>query len=232
LPLSDEHWAELGNALKMIHNAWYPEDFLKRITREDFSDRWRSQVRHYLEIADNSRFEDRIARQVVSLLQARRSQILDLIQRADRLSEELTAKSPQYVVCHADLHAGNVLLGSQGELYIVDWDTLILAPKERDLMYIGGGLMGHHRSPSEEEAAFYTAYGEVEIDAVAMAYYRYERIIEDIAAFCQQLLDSTDGGYDREQSLLYLKSNFLPNNVIQIAYQADRTINHGPDSKE
>lgn len=46
---------------------------------------------------------------------------------------------------------------------------------------------------------------------VAVVYYSYERITEDIAIYCEQLLLSDQGGQDREQSLYYLKSNFLPN---------------------
>ena len=89
------------------------------------------------------------------------------------------------------------------------------------------GLLGGWRSPQEEETLFYRAYGQTQIDPTAMAYYRYERIIQDIAAFCEQLLLTNEGGEDREQSLQYLKSNFLPNNTIEIAYQSDKTGREG-----
>jgi len=225
--LSDAHWSELGAALRKMHNAWFPEELLRPMRTEDYSDRWRSKVKHYLRKVESVEYEEPIARQVVTLLQSKRTQILDMVRSAERLALDLTAYSLPFVVCHGDLHAGNVLLTEKGELYIVDWDTLILAPKERDLMYIGGGLMGLHRTPADEEAAFYPSYADTTVNAAAIAYYRYERIIQDIAAFCQQLLDSSDGGEDRAQSLSYLKSNFLPNNVIQIAYQSDRTASQG-----
>ena len=32
-----------------------------------------------------------------------------------------------------------------------------------------------------------------------------------------------EGGEDREESLGYLKSNFMPNGTIQVAYQAELT---------
>ena len=57
-----------------------------------------------------------------------------------------------------------------------------------------------------------------------LAYYRYERIIEDIAVYCEQLLLSNDGGADREQTLRYLMSNFKPNGAIEIAWQADEML--------
>jgi hypothetical protein len=114
-------------------------------------------------------------------------------------------------------------IGANGAFYIVDWDNPILAPKERDLMFIGGaqGFTGH--TSQEEETLFYRGYGQTPIDPIALAYYRYERIIEDIAVICEQIFLTNDGGKDREQFLKYLQSNFLPNNTIDIAYQSDRT---------
>ena len=134
----------------------------------------------------------------------------------------LQAKPREFIVCHSDIHAGNLLVSRDGALYIVDWDEPILAPKERDLMYIGGGLLASGHPPQEEEALFYPAYGKVELDPVALAYYRYERIVRDIGEYCEQLLLTNEGGEDREQSLHYLKSNFLSNGTIEIAYQSDQ----------
>jgi len=56
-----------------------------------------------------------------------------------------------------------------------------------------------------------------------MAYDRYERIIEDIAVYFEQIFLSDEGGEDRKQSLEYLESNFLPGHRIDLAYQADKT---------
>jgi spectinomycin phosphotransferase len=111
-------------------------------------------------------------------------------------------------------------------LDIVDWDDPLLAPKERDLMFIGGtqGFVGYNAQ--EEKALFYHGYGHgygrAAINPRALAYYRYERIIEDIALFCEQLLLSNAGGQDRAQSLHYLVSNFLPDGTIEAARRADR----------
>jgi spectinomycin phosphotransferase len=156
-------------------------------------------------------------------MREKRTEILDLVAQAERLAQRLQAQAPPFIVCHSDIHAGNLLLTPAGKLYIVDWDEPILAPKERDLMYIGGGLLASGLSPQEEEARFYPSYGHPQIDAAALAYYRYERIIQDIAAYGEQLLLSDEGDEDRAQSLYYFKSNFLPNSTIEIAYQSDQT---------
>ncbi len=130
-------------------------------------------------------------------------------------------------MCHSDLHAGNILIDRNDAFYIGDWDSPILAPKERDLMFIGGGQGFTGHTLQEEEILFYEGYGQTQIDPVALAYYRYERIIQDIAVYCEQLFLTNEGGDDRAQSLRYLISNFLPNNAIAIAYASDKTGSDG-----
>ena len=164
-----------------------------------------------------------MAVKLAAFLQTKREQVLDLVDRAERLAQVLKARPPEFVVCHSDLHAGNILIDANGTFYIVDWDNPILACKERDLMFSGGGQGFRGHTPQEEEMLFYQGYGPTPIDPVALAYYRYERIVQDIAVYCEQLFLSDEGGEDREQSLYYLASNFSPNGVLEITYQSDRT---------
>ena len=81
--------------------------------------------------------------------------------------------------------------------------------------------------PQQEEALFYQGYGAASIDSYALAYYRYERIIANIAVECEQLLLTNEGGADREQALRYLISNFEPKGTIEIAYQAATMLPEG-----
>jgi spectinomycin phosphotransferase len=54
-------------------------------------------------------------------------------------------------------------------------------------MFFGSGMSGDQPG-GVEEGWFYQGYGEVEVNQPALAYYRYERIIQDIAEFKQLLL--------------------------------------------
>jgi len=222
--LTESHWKEFGSALLKIHRARVPLEIENRIQRETFSPRWRTMVKTFLVLTLRETFKEKVAMQCAEFLNSKHTEILELIKRAEILANKLSDLAMEFVICHSDLHAGNILIGIDGRFYIADWDTLSMAPKERDLMFIGGGLMNNDRSPQEEEALFYQTYTPGKINLDAIAYYRYERIIQDIAAFCEQLLLSQDGGEDREQSLIFLKSNFLPNNTIEFAYQSDKTV--------
>jgi spectinomycin phosphotransferase len=122
------------------------------------------------------------------------------------------------VLCHTDLHAGNILIAAGGGLYVVDWDELRLAPRERDLMFVGAGVGGVWNKP-EEEALFYRGYGPVEVDGQVLAYYRYERIVQDVAAYCSHVFLSGRRDEDRSRGLRQLESQFHPGNVVEIAHR-------------
>jgi spectinomycin phosphotransferase len=223
IDLSDKHWIDFGAALKRIHAAPFPSALVERIPHESWSPKWREALRIHLDRVGEPAFGDDTAAALGEFLIAERETILDLVGRADRLAQAMAARKRDFSVCHSDLHAGNILIDPGGELYIVDWDDVIQASKERDLMFAGGGQFGAARTPREEEALFYRGYGQTEIDPIALAYYRYERIVQDLAIYCEQIIQSTASGPDRELALRYFKSNFLSNNTIEIAYASDRS---------
>ncbi len=220
---SDGQWRELGRVLRVIHGTSVPDPLASRIRREAFGPRWREALATYMENLSLGAHADSLVADLKAFMRGNRERILDMLRRAERLAGQLRTVSPACVLCHSDIHAGNVIVTEDGAVYIVDWDEPIFAPKERDLMFIGAGLWGDARSPQEEQALFYQGYGPTKVDPVAIAYYRYERIIEDIAVFHERITSAREGREDREQSLSYLKSNFSPRAAIEIAYASDRS---------
>ena len=219
--------SNLGQLLKDFIPLISPSAITNSIRRETFSPQWRDIVKLFLERIENQTFNEPVAVELAAFLKTKRNETLELVNRSERLAQALEAQSPEFILCHADIHAWNLLIDVNGALYMVDWDTLIFAPKERDLMFVGAGLGGNGHSLKEEETLFYQGYGPTKIDAIGMAYYRYERIIEDIAVYCEQIFLSDQGREDREQSLENLKSNFLPNCTIEIACRSDKTLREG-----
>jgi spectinomycin phosphotransferase len=219
--LTDHQWIELGEALKGIHTAVVPSALTWGIPRETFGSGWREAVMQFQARVESTPFEEPIAADMAAFMRLHSALISDVVERAGRLGAALQAQAPEQVLCNADIHAGNVLITPEGELYVVDWDTLMFAPKEHDLMFFGGGVGGQWQS-HHAEALFYQGYGPAAIDRVALAYYRFERIVEDIAAFCDQILTVAGNNEDRQQGLRWFLSQFEPNNVIEAAYRADK----------
>jgi spectinomycin phosphotransferase len=217
--LSDHQWLDFGAALKGIHTAQVPLALTRLIPRETYSPRWREMVKTFQAQIEEIAFDDPTAAKLAAFMRARRGEINHLVARAEALGFALQTRSLELVLCHSDIHAGNLLMGANDALYIVDWDNPILAPKERDLMLVGGCAVWN--SP-RQAALFYQGYGQTKIDSLALAYYRSERIIQDIAAYCEQLFLTVAGGEDREQSYQYFTSIFLPNHEIEIAFKTGR----------
>jgi spectinomycin phosphotransferase len=218
-PLSDEQWLVFGRALKALHSATLPAELGARLPQERYAPHFRDSVRTFQQRAASERFDEPVAARLAELLNDKRARITALVERAEQLAARLSAQPPQLVLCHADIHAYNLLLDAHDRLYIVDWDTLILAPKERDLMFVGAGIGGVWNTAREEEL-FYQGYGPTQVDRWALAYYRYERIVEDIAAYSEALLLTDAGGDDREPSLRNVASNFWTGGVLELAQHA------------
>ena len=161
---------------------------------------------------------------MANFIKSKRNEIDRLIKRTEELASELQSQSLNLVLCHTDIHGGNILITNEDQFYIVDWDAPLLAPKERDLMFIGGGIDTIWKS-KHDESIFYDGYGKTDIDFTVMAYYRYERVIEDLAAYAEQLLSTDEGGADREEAYRRFTGNFEPGQTIEIAQKTDSKVN-------
>jgi spectinomycin phosphotransferase len=216
--LSDQQWVAFGAALRGIHAAQVSPSLAQHIPRETYAPQWREMVKAFQSQAEEIVSDDPTAAKMAAAMQARRGEIDCLVARADELGTALQARSMELVLCHADIHAGNLLLGANDSLYIVDWDNPIFAPKEHDLTLVGGCSTW---SSSRGTALFFQGYGPAEIDVMALAYYRHERIVQDIPVECQQILATTEGGQNREQEFQYFNSIFLPGHELELAFQTD-----------
>lgn len=214
--LTESQWRRFGTALKWVHTAVLPLSLTVSIPQETYSPQWRSLVEQFMQCIQRDSFTDPVARQMAAFLNEKQADVARLLRRTEQLAQIIQYQPQACVLCHSDIHAWNLLVGPDGSLYIVDWDDPILAPKERDLMFVGSGI-GNIWKTSQEEAHFYEGYGPAEIDQTLMAYYRCERIIQDIAAYCEQIFLSDEGGADRAEALRQLTSNFLPGRTIDIA---------------
>jgi spectinomycin phosphotransferase len=214
--LPDRGWVDLGVALRGLHTAALPDTLGETIQHETYTSYWRDRVRMFQARVEDTEYADPVAAELAAFLAEKRAVISDLVDRTERLGDRLRAQTPEHVLCHGDMHPGNLLITGDA-LYVVDWDTLIFAPKEHDLGFVGGVGQSSH-----QEALFYQGYGPAQADPAALAYYRYERIVRDTAEFSAQLLLTDAGGEDRAQSLHYLTESFLPDQEVETAYRLDR----------
>jgi spectinomycin phosphotransferase len=223
--LSEDHWVTLGMVMRQVHELMVPPAIETLLSKETYAPKFRDMVRSYFPLIDSEPRGDEVAIQLHTFMKQHASQIHLLVDRAEQLSQKIQNLSPHLVLCHSDLHAGNVLIDKYGQLYIVDWDEPILAPKERDLMFIGAGV-GNVWNKAHEVELFYQGYGSAEVNREILAYYRIERIVVDIAEYVEALLLTSEGGQDRHQSYLHFIGQFEPRGVVDIAFETDASRGH------
>ncbi len=217
--MSPEQWIALGETLRAVHTEILPEDLRRRMTHESYSPQNRRVLKELDAQVEHRSFDDPLAARFAAFWRSKHSEIQAVVDRAGQLAREVQKRPAGLVTCHSDLHAGNILVGADHTIAIVDWDSPILAPKERDLMFVGGGVGGIWRD-ARETGWFYTGYGPTKIDPIAIAYYRYERIVADLVAYGERILETQGSAEDRAESLRQVIDQFLPHNVIEIAHRS------------
>lgn len=218
--LSQAQWQRLGQVLRSLHDTRLPAALGKGLAQPGFDDDTAvERVGAWLHRGD-ARWPvpDALAEQYLRVWRQHRATIAEVWQRSACLRARLEPQGWRRVPCHGDLHAGNLLLRADGGLCLIDWDDLLLAPRERDLMFIGAGIGG--RWGREDPPGFREGYGPGAVDPVRLAYYRHWRILHDVQEFHDVLLEPGAAARppaQRRQALRYMEEQFAPGNVVATA---------------
>ena len=97
-------------------------------------------------------------------------------------------------------------------MFVIDWDEVMLAPKERDFIFV--------REPQAD--AFWEGYGQREIDWVALTYYRWERVVQDLIECTQNVCFRDDLGEETRADIARLFHEMLAEEggTVDAAYAA------------
>jgi spectinomycin phosphotransferase len=124
-------------------------------------------------------------------LAAHAADVAELLALADRLAADVAGRANDWVVTHGEPHAANVIWTGERHL-LIDWDTVGLAPPERDLWMVvdddGAG-----------SAIYADATGHT-IDRVAMDFYRLAWDLDDLAAYVSELRSPHRHNEDTERA--------------------------------
>ena len=220
------HWRRYGRALAATH-AVPVTDELATLPREDHTHaavgaatrRTDRRLR-----AVDGRTADRWSRQVAQRWREAAADIATLLDRVDRLGAELRELPADLVLCHGDPHLGNLLLGPDGQVWLVDWDDAVLAPRERDLMFVFGGGPAFAPPTGVDEAAFLAGYGPVRPDPLRLAYHLGVRALDDIWSWAADVADASLPEADRVRALAIVDGLLSPVGLVSLARQALRDV--------
>ncbi len=221
--LSDGQWREFGATLRAVHDSGLGERIRGLVREETFALPSAALVREMQMLVERSEFADPAAERFAAFWRANAGRIGGVIARAQELGRSLQAKQFELVLCHSDIHAANILAGEDGRIWLVDWDGPIVAPRERDLLFVVGSRIARVVERREEDL-FFAGYGRVEIDPAALVYYRYERIVEDLGEFGKSVfLNSNLSEQAREEEAELAMRFFAPGADVERAETVSRS---------
>ena len=179
--MTDDQWRAFGATLAAVHASGLEADLGGDLPAETFALPSAALARRIAALVELEDLPETgpAATRLAASWRAHAARIRGVLERAEALGRSLKEKTFPSVLCHADIHAENILVGDDGRIHLIDWDGPMLAPRERDLLFVVGSRIARAVEPREEDL-FFHGYGPAEIDRDALVYYRYERIVQDI----------------------------------------------------
>jgi spectinomycin phosphotransferase len=241
--MTGAHWTALGAVLAAVHAAPLPPVLVQVLPREsdthdqlgtllDDVDRAVSGVSASSSASSSgssassgSAPADALAQRAARIWAGAAADVRTLRGAADRLAEALRAEVAPHVLCHADAHLGNVLIGRHGRVWLVDWDDALLAPPERDLVVAMGGVLADAPVTPQQRSWFAEGYGRHEFDVPRLVYYRCVRALVDLAEFVAEAMDVGGATPSRRAAALRNAGGILsPTGAVPLALgaRADR----------
>lgn len=228
--MSDSQWVEFGQVLKKIHSMPLSSELLQLVPQEGFAPKWGGVVREHGVLRklqariETSDYETRYERELALFWQEKAAEISKIVNRAEALGNMLQENALELVLCHADIHQFNIMFDESDNMLIVDWDETIIAPKERDLMFVEG-CVGGVRDGGRAERLFFKGYGHTDIDWLALAYYRYEWVVQEMGEYAEGVFVRQDVGEEtKKDAVAEFMSLFEPRDVVEMAYKSDKLL--------
>jgi spectinomycin phosphotransferase len=221
--MTDDQWWETGRVFRRIHQVPLPPDGFPHMRTESFDPaaylRWMREfeAQHLSALQAQPDDGSGPARALRASWVEHRATIHTAATALQQLGAALRSRPLPAVIAHADLHAANLLRDPAGRVFVLDWDEVMRAPKERDFIFIRGP---HAR-------AFWQGYGwrvgeeDEEIDWAALTYFRWERVIQDLIEEAQQVLFRDEVGEDAKATAARrFAAAFAAGNNVDAAFAA------------
>jgi spectinomycin phosphotransferase len=169
----------LGAVLGRLHRATV--DVAHGLPRrDDFAIPSRAALVDALHHLDDEWHLGPFAEPTRKLLRASARALSERLHAFDDLAARVRTSSDGWVVTHGEPHRANVIRGSDGRVYLVDWDTALLAPRERDLWMV----LDEDRTGWRE---YREHFGDAALNHEALVLYREWWELADIASFAAAL---------------------------------------------
>ncbi|MDQ4038720.1 MAG: phosphotransferase [Actinomycetota bacterium] len=231
--MTADQWRAFGALLSRVHATPVPDAIAAELPAEDFrtpaaalARDMDERIREPAASGNPAGLHDSpTCRALIQEWRTARQCLTKILAHIDDLGDELRSRSTPSVLCHGDAHISNVLLDRSDDVWLLDWDEVVLAPRERDLMFIIEGVLADALVTAQQQAWFFDGYGPADVDPMHLAYYRCSWAVQDVADFASRILTRPDGNSPEDwQGLRFFRSVVSPTGIVGLAVRSLREI--------
>jgi spectinomycin phosphotransferase len=165
----------MGTLLGRLHAATDRVP-LEVARREDFVLPGRKALEEALADLDTPWAFGPFAERTRDLLRSRAPEVRARLDGYDALAQRIREQAGSWVVTHGEPHSANVMRDARGGLHLVDWDTALIGPPERDLWMV----LDRDRIGWDE---YREQAGAVRLDEEALGLYRERWGLAEICVY-------------------------------------------------
>lgn len=201
---------KIGTIIARLHRLNLGDNVRLHLPTEDFS-KFQAESVAILQIVKQEH-HDPLLKDFSHFLCLWQKELENLLRVTRKLARHLRSHKLDYVLCHGDIHEDNVLVSREGQLFIIDWDNMILAPRERDLMFFyGTGLVDYLEGYRRHEVNY-------QIHQTLVDYYVLEWALQEIVDYGTRLSDTRFDTSGRLDAWKQFQGLFEPGEDVDRAF--------------
>lgn len=177
----------IGQALAALHTVQIPQRLQQHVSQDSLTAPF--DLRLLADLASLSAISTQDAphlQQLREIVWPRHEQIRAFLAHSHDCARRASQVAVRPVLCHGDAWGGNIILSPTGQLVLLDWESAVLAPPERDAFLYMDNF-------GSDFAAFDAGYRMVHAEPMRwhaewLAYYMYRRQLRNLAQWLHSLL--------------------------------------------
>lgn len=207
-PMSATLVQHIGETLATLHHVQIPATLQQKALPDNLIASFEKSLLADLTALEGLSFQDALYLQHLrEIVSPWHEYIHAFLTRSHEYKEEALQIPNSLVVCHGDAWGGNIIPAPSGKLVLIDWESSVMAPPERDVfMYIGYN--------SEDFSAFNAGYCEVSKEPIhwntsLCAYYAYRSQLRNLTTWLHSILHEPLNEVQRENNIEMIEFHCL-----------------------
>lgn len=131
--LTNDQLMNLGELLARIHQSKVAVGSFD--TKEKFTHSFKPGIQNIYDYLDKPQELNEPQKETVEIYRRFREIFLAELDSLEKLGVDFRNRDIEFVNCHGEPSPNNILITPKGQVYLIDWDEPIFAPKEKDLMF-------------------------------------------------------------------------------------------------